>query len=177
MFSLVPLIRHPWPSWTYGTVRTYFRSSYQTFLSSASRLFLFLPLSPLLLPDKRVRRNHHHHQFSRLMCNRNYPVSVTSDVLRSRIVSAPYKVAIYIKAHLHRGFLVRDSSLWLKNSDCLFVNWDSGAMGDRNFPITVMSRTFKENSHFLSNIFFFLECTETYGKKKYFFALIKSTGI
>ena len=60
-FSPVPRIRRPWLSWTCGSVRAWRRSSYRACLSSTSRLFFLLPLSPLLLTDKRVRGNYHYH--------------------------------------------------------------------------------------------------------------------
>ena len=41
---------------------------------------------------------------------------------------------------LHWAFLAHDSWLCQENSDCLFVDWGSGPIGDRNFPDTVMSR-------------------------------------
>ena len=61
MFSPVPRIRQPWPSWTYGRVRAWRRSSSRSCLSSTSRIFLLLPLSPLLLADKKVCGKRHHH--------------------------------------------------------------------------------------------------------------------
>ena len=56
IFSPVPRIRHPWPSWTYGSVRAWRRSTCRCYLSFTSCLFLLL-LSPLLLADKRPRGN------------------------------------------------------------------------------------------------------------------------
>ena len=44
------------------SVRAWRRSSYRTSLST-SRLFFLPLLSPLLLADKRVRGNYHHHQY------------------------------------------------------------------------------------------------------------------
>ena len=44
-----------------------------------------------------------------------------------------------VKVHLHWDLKACAMRLWLENSDCLLVDWDSRWIGNRNFPITVMS--------------------------------------
>ena len=46
-------------------------------------------------------------------------------------------------ARLHRAFLARDSLLWLQNSNRLLVDLLCRRMGNRNFPVTVMSCALK----------------------------------
>ena len=48
-----------------------------------------------------------------------------------------------LMVRLHIAFLVRDSWLWLENSDYLFVDLVSWPIDDWNFPFTVMSCALK----------------------------------
>jgi len=50
---------------------------------------------------------------------------------------------ICLKTWLYWAFLVRDSWLWLENSDYLLVELFSRRIGNRNFPVTIISCALK----------------------------------
>ena len=58
-------------------------------------------------------------------------------------------------ARLHWAFLVRDSWLWLEDSDYLLIDWDSRPIGNWNFLVTVMSLVIRRlNTNGLETLLF-----------------------